>query len=188
MYLPIVMLGWLSGDEAVGQFAAAHRIVNVFQVCVTVYWLSFYPKLSRHATLPSMNPTLIKSLWQSCSLMAICAAALALRAESLMQLAFGREFGASTAVSVLQIMVWRVPLMMFRSHPRQALFVRGKQSIELLASLANLLVLIGLAWPAAGSYGVVGVAVAALIAECLGAAVTWAIWSAEWRRTRNGHL
>jgi Na+-driven multidrug efflux pump len=71
--------------------------------------------------------------------------------------------------------------MMFRSHPRQALFITGSQSIELVCSLANVLVLAGLVWVAASAYGVIGAAIAAMISELLGAIVTWGIWSYHWR-------
>jgi O-antigen/teichoic acid export membrane protein len=183
MYLPIILLKFLSGDEAVGHFGAAHRIVNVYQVCVTVYWVSFFPQLSQHAGRHTLQSILMKSLIGSTSLMLVGAMAIAVFAPPIIDLAFGRAFAASTASTVLAIMVWRVPIIMFRSHARQALFVSGFQNVELVCSLMSVAALAGLACFATVRYGVVGLAIAATIVELAGAIATWIIWMYRWRHS-----
>lgn len=181
MYLPIVLLKFLLGDEAVGRFGAAHRIVNVFQVCVTVYWVSFFPQLSQHAGRTTLKSTLLRSMTLSTSLMIVGAVGLAVFAPQIMQLAFGSGFSASTPAAVLAILVWRVPIIMFRSHARQALFVMRSQGAELICSLVSVLVLAAVAYVATLHFGVVGLATAAILAELVGAIATWIIWSHSWR-------
>ena len=185
MYFPIVMLKFVLGDVEVGHFGAAHRIVNVFQVGVTVYWMSFFPQLSQHAGRPTLQATLLKSLTVSTLFMICAAVAFSLFAPQIMQLAFGSGFSATTAATVLAIMVWRVPIIMFRSHARQALFVSRFQRDELLCSLVSVVVLVLLSYLATVQFGLVGLAIAATASELVGAITTWIVWLYRWRSSQS---
>jgi O-antigen/teichoic acid export membrane protein len=181
MYLPIVLLKFLLGDEAVGHFGAAHRIFNVFQMCVTVYWVNFLPELSRHAGRSTLQSTLLKSTGASTVVMILCAAGVTAFAPQIVHVIFGSGFSASTATAALAILIWRVPIMMFASHARQALFVMRSQGAELVCSLISVLILSAVAYFATVRYGVVGLATAATLAELAGAVATWFVWSVRWR-------
>ncbi len=185
MYFPIVMLKFILGDAEVGRFGAAHRIVNVFQVGVTVYWMSFFPQLSQHAGRASLQTTLMKSLTVSTSFMVCCAIGFSWFAPQIMQLAFGSGFAVATAATVLAIMVWRVPIIMFRSHARQALFVSRFQRDELFCSLLSVVVLLIVSYWATVAYGVVGLALAATLSELVGAIATWIVWLFRWRHSQR---
>ncbi len=180
MYFPIVLIKFLLGDEAVGHFGAAHRIVNVFQVGVTVYWLSFFPQLSQHAGRPTLQQTLMKSLTTTTMFMGCCAAVISFFAPRIIQLAFGSGFSTSSTAVVLAILVWRVPIIMSRSHARNALFIIGFQGAELVCSSLSVVVLFLLSYFATGRYGVIGLAGAATVSELVGTLATWAVWYYRW--------
>jgi len=185
MYFPILLLKFVGSDADVGHFGAAHRIVNVFQVGVTVYWMSFFPQLSQHAGRQTLQSTLLKSLGLSTLFMIACATVFSLFARQIMYVAFGQGFSATESATVLAIMVWRVPIIMFRSHARQAMFVSRLQRDELACSIASVVVLVIIGWLGAERFGLVGLALATVLSELLGALTTWIVWLYRWRGSQT---
>jgi O-antigen/teichoic acid export membrane protein len=48
----IIILGFTSGDNAVGQYATAHRLIMVASLGTAALWNAFFPALARSSTVP----------------------------------------------------------------------------------------------------------------------------------------
>jgi O-antigen/teichoic acid export membrane protein len=140
--------------------------------------------LSVHAGRPTLQSTLLKSLSTAGLLMCFGALLVSAFATQTLQFAFGSGYSISVAATVLAILVWRVPIIMFRSHARQALFVMGYLNTELICSLISVVILVPLAYWATRHYGIIGLAIAATVSELAGAIATWMVWMYVWRGVR----
>ncbi len=178
MYLPIVILGGLAGDVAVGLFGTAHRVFMVSQAILGVYLTSVFPRLSRlsgKALSEFLERSVHVAVWPSLAL----AAVVTLAAPTIIDVVFGAQYAHQASPAVLAVLIWVLPLLACREQMRSALIAIGRQDDEALCSVLGLTVLLVLAVPLCRAQGAVGVARAMVISEMLAAVLVW------WRLSRH---
>ena len=181
LYLPIMLLAPCASEAGIGFFGAAHRVVMVGQTLLGVYFTALFPVMSEAVVrTPDALVTLLRRsvrrvLWP----MVAAAGATTLAAPTIMRLVFGGQFVRPEATTTLAVLVWLLPILAWRRHDRNALIALGRQGEELGCSLLGLALLVPLTLALGARHGVVGGALAMVLAELGGTAVTW------WRLKRH---
>ncbi|MCK6554748.1 oligosaccharide flippase family protein [Candidatus Binatia bacterium] len=175
MYLPTVLLATTGGAAAAGAFGTGHRIVMVLQTLLGVYFTALFPTISRAAfqsverLTALLRASVPVALWPSVALAGVVTAL----AAGIVTVVFGPAYVGHGAGGSLAILVWTVPVIAFRRHARSALMALGHQREELWCSIAGLGLQVLLTPPLAFLAGAPGTAVALLVSEVAGAALTW---------------
>lgn len=173
MYLPIILLATLVEQTVVGRFGAAHRLMMVVQTLVGVYFVNLFPTMSE--TAQGSGAALARLLHRSLSLVTwpVAAGALAttLGAAPLIGLVFGDSYMQPDSISVLAVLIWIVPILVWRRHLRTALITLDRQRSDFLCSLVGIILLVVLLPILTVMHGAVGTAWAMVVSEA--AAVGW---------------
>ncbi len=174
MYLPVILLGALSGQAAVGLFGAAHRIVMVIQTLLGVYFINLFPTMSQAS---QQSCTRLRDLLHRSMPLVIWPAALlalitVLGAPMVISLVFGEDYLRQDSASVLAVLIWIIPILAWRRHLRSALIVLSRQREDFVCSLAGLVLLVPLLVWLTGAYGLPGAAWAMVISELFAAGLT----------------
>ena len=181
MYLPTILLGFLADRAAVGFFGAAHRIVMVFQTMLNMYLINLFPSMTQAAQnspiqlVKLLNRSLWFAVWPSLAL----ALVIGLFAPSIVKAIYGVHYIQEETISILTVLVWIIPILVWRGHGRNALFSLNRQREELECSVAGLALLIVLGLSLSPTHGGLGFAWGMLAAEL---AATILIW---WRLRRE---
>lgn len=176
MYFPVVLLGLTAGETAVGFFGAPHRIIMAIQTILGAYFLNLLPVMSREyrASPEKLSDLLSHSLWLTGSVSVfLLAVPVTLASFWIVDSVFGPEYGKSPSVAVLSILIWLIPILVWRRHCFTALISSGNQKVEWACSVIGLLSLIALLIPFSRLAGPVGAAWAIVISEFLAAAIAW---------------
>ena len=174
MYFPTVLLALMASDDSVGRYGAAHRLVMVFLTALNVYFINLLPTLSEHAAAPERLAGMLRRSMRLVALPAILLAlATPLAAPALVGIVWGSAFVDRESVAVLCVLIWVVPVFVWRNHSRSALLAVGRQRDELVSSLAGIGALLLLAPMLTALFGAVGMACSMLCAEFAGAAINW---------------
>ncbi len=138
-YAATMLLGLLVGGASVGYFAAAHRVVVSLHTFVWLYFFNLLPSLSRCAANPDAvegREALLRLTGASMKVTAWLAVFLGLvgtaLAKPLMLLVFGTSYRESA--TVLQVLIWFVPLTLVHGHYRFTLIAYGKQRLEFVSN------------------------------------------------------
>jgi O-antigen/teichoic acid export membrane protein len=166
-YSSTIWLAIFVGGAVVGWFGAAHRIVVSLHTFVWLYFFNLLPSLSRCTQQPIdalqrlMRRSIRVTTWASV-LLGIGVVAFV---EPIVALLYGDAYGP--AVTVLQWLIWIVPLALLHGHFRYALIAYGHQRLEFVVNAcgAGLSVLLNLLL--VPTYGLVGAAFALLASELL---------------------
>jgi O-antigen/teichoic acid export membrane protein len=175
MYFPVIILGVISGQEAVGYFGPPHRIVMVLLALLAVYFLNIFPSMSQASFNSAldlqklMNSSIRFILWPSI----ILAGIITVFAQPVVGLVFGELYARSITVLILQILIWLIPVTAVRGHTRNALISLNYQSEELYCSIFGLGLLIGGILILAPVMSGAGVAWAMLLSEIIATILTW---------------
>ena len=173
MYLPIILLATLVEQSVVGRFGAAHRLMMVVQTLVGVYFVNLFPTMSE--TAQESSKALVHLLHRSLSLVTwpVAAGALAttMGAAPLIGLVFGDSYMQPDSISVLAVLIWIIPILVWRRHLRSALITLDQQRTDFLCSLAGIALLAVLLPVLTIMQGAVGTAWAMVVSEAL--AVGW---------------
>lgn len=126
-YLPMTLLGFWRADASLGWFGASHRVVMALHTFVWLYFYNLLPAVSRLASSPSeqLRHTIATSLRLTAWLSVFTAWTLGLLAPVLLPIAFGPTFAAGG--SLLQALVWMIPITMLSGHYRYTLIACGLQ-------------------------------------------------------------
>jgi O-antigen/teichoic acid export membrane protein len=191
MYLPIMLLAASSGQAVIAFFGAAHRIVMVGGTLLALYFTALFPTMSAASTeSPEALAVLLRRsmrrlLWPTLAV----TAATTLAAAPVMRLVFGGQFVRPEASGSLAVLMWILPLLVWRRHYRNGLIVLNRQREELACSLFGLVILVGLTAYLGSRYGAVGGAWAMVLSEGAGALATWwrlKHWLSAQRRSDAG--
>lgn len=175
MYLSIVLIKVLAGPAAVAIFAAAQRILMVYQGGLDVYFTKLFPTMSQASARSSreLRGLLHRSLHLLTWPTLLMAGAVTYAAPEIMQVVYGKEHTGQDAAQLLVLLIWLAPILAWRRHGRFAMISLRKQRPELYCSILGLVLLVGLLWPLTRAYGAVGAAWAMLISETAATAATW---------------
>ncbi len=182
MYLPMVLVGIMASQTAVGYFGAAHRVLMAFQTFVNVYFVNLLPLVTEkmHRSPGQVGELIRRSAiltGTACLLMAIV---VAVWARPLIGLIFGDVYAQSQSSVLLSVVVWVIPTFVLRNHARSALIAMGRQRIEMICSLVGLIGLVGGGTVLTAFYGAVGTAWTMIGSEVLATSLSWAAVKHHW--------
>ena len=173
MYLPIIFLATMAENSAVGRFGASHRLVMVVQTLINVYFINLYPTMSE--TAKASRAALARLLHHSISIVTwpVVAGAIVTTfgAGWVIGLVFGPNYAQPDSIAVLAVLIWTVPLLVWRRHLLSALITLDRQRANFICSLAGLILLVVLLPVLTMRMGAVGVAWAMVASEV--AATIW---------------
>ena len=144
-----VMLSFMKGDEVVGWYSAAYRLVFVLTVIPSVYFTSVFPVMSRYYVTSRESLRLIYE--KSIKYMFIFAVPIAIGttilADKAIMLIFGP--GYSNSIIALQILVWAVAFVfigtgfarLFESSNKQVIVTMVAGGCALLNVVLNLILI-----------------------------------------------
>jgi O-antigen/teichoic acid export membrane protein len=87
---------------------------------------------------------------------------------------FGQAYLKPETVGTMAILIWIIPILVFRGHTRNAFLVINRQKEELICSIAGVIILVILSIPLILSRQSIGAALAIVISE--GVATALALW------------
>ncbi len=186
LYLPILFVATLAGEETLAFFGGSHRIVISLHTFVWLYFFALYPSLAR-ATMPAGDaspdgndgdtPDVTRLSMRLTAVVGLAGGlTLTLLATPICRLAFGEDF--TDAGPTFAILAWILPIHLLSGHARYALIAGGHQRTEMAAQAVGLAVTVGLGLWWVGPWGGPGVA-AAMVAS---AAVVWVVAHHQARR------
>lgn len=160
MRVDMLMLRHLSGSAAVGVYAAATRISEVFYLVPTVIVTSVSPALIRsHAQDLSLYRDRMGKLYCLLAWLAMgCAVPVAILSGDLMTLVFGDQY--ASAGPVLLVHVFGGIAVFVGVASSQYLLIEGKQGLSLWRTLIGLVCNVCLNFAVIPRYGAVGAAAA----------------------------
>jgi len=162
-----VLLGFLLGPTAVGWYNAAYKPVTVVLAMPVTYFLGLFPALSR--TYTESREAFRQIVVRSLRLTSIFAVPLGVGgtflAEPIISLLFGPAYANS--VPVLRILSWSAMLAILRGTCKHALIAAGKPWLDLRCAGASAVLNLGLNLLFIPRYGIIGAAVATLVAELI---------------------
>ncbi|HEX4899607.1 MAG TPA: flippase, partial [Pyrinomonadaceae bacterium] len=162
-----ILLGLLLTPAAVGLYSAAYKPVTVVLAMPTTYFIGLFPTLARTYTQDRDSFSAIAN--RSFGLAALCAVPLGIGglflASPIINFLFGPAY--TSAVPVLQILVWSAALVILRGTFRQSLNGAGRAGLDLRCAGASVLLNITLNLLLIPRYGIIGAAVATLVSEVL---------------------
>lgn len=175
IYLPIVLVGVISGAEPAGLFDVGHRIVMVFQAFLGVYFTNLLPALS--LTSRDSPDEMKQLLYRSVAISVLPAVALAVvvyfAAPFVLGAVYGNSFAVDESVTSFMILTWLVPVLALRRNGRTALITLNKQNLDFNISAAGVTIMILLMLPLTYFYGIIGCAWAMVTGELLSAMINW---------------
>ena len=125
-----VMLSYMKGDEVVGWYNVAYRLILILLVVPSIYFMSIYPVMSRF--FKESKDSLKFSFERSFKYMSMLAfpvgVGTTLLADKIILLIFGQEYLPSS--KALQILVWSVVCIYLSSPYGQLVRSMNRQNIE----------------------------------------------------------
>jgi O-antigen/teichoic acid export membrane protein len=170
--LDVIFLRVLIGSEAVGHYAAAYMLISFLANIGMVYGLSLLPALAKETEADEAHGERFVSIEMYHTALAHVftitipvAVGGMFVAEAIMTVGFGEAYVPS--ILVLQVLVWVIPVAVFRNVPWSALIVRGRQHLLMRSTFWAVLLNIVLNLVLIPRVGMVGAALATLAAEPL---------------------
>lgn len=162
----LIFLRLFRDSEQVGYYAAAYTLISLLANLGISYGMSLLPAMTRlgagTAAERAQYHTALAQVFAVCLPVSVGGCLLA---PAIIGLAFGEQYGAS--VLALQILIWSIPLSIFRNVPWSALISRERQDLLLKAVVIGAIVNIALNVTLIPLYGMQGAAVATVITESL---------------------
>jgi len=175
-WIDSVMLSLMQGDEVVGWYNAAYRLVFVLAFIPGVYFNSIFPVMSRFyvSSRESLRFIYEKSIKYMFILAVPMAVGTTLLADRAIMLIFSPEY--SHSIIALQILVWAVAfifvstgfLQLFESLNKQIILAKVTGSCALLNVVLNLILI--------PKYSYVGASIATVVTELTALALVF-FWS-----------
>jgi len=162
----LIFLRLFRDSEQVGYYAAAYTLISLLANLGISYGMSLLPAMTRlGAGTPAESAQYHTALAQVFAVCFPVSVGGCLLAASIIHLAFGDQYTPS--VLALQILIWSIPLSIFRNVPWSALISRERQDLLLKAVVIGAVVNILLNVTLIPLYGMVGAAVSTVITESL---------------------
>lgn len=162
-----VLLGFISGSEAVGWYGAAYKPITAILAVPVTYFLGLFPTLSR--TFKEDSITFSGIVTRSLRILAIFAFPVGVggifMAGPIVALLFGPDY--TNSVLPLRILSLAASLIILRGTFRQALNAAGRQDLDLRCAGASVGLNVGLNLLLIPQYGIVGAAITTVVAEVL---------------------
>lgn len=130
-WIDSVMLSYMKGDEVVGWYNAAYRLILFLLVIPSIYFTTLYPIMSRFfkSSKDSLKLTFERSFKYMSMLAFPIGVGTTLLADRIIILIFGPEY--MPASRALQILIWSVVCIYLSSSYGQLVRSSNKQDIEM---------------------------------------------------------
>lgn len=162
----LIFLRIFRNSEQVGYYAAAYTLISLLSNLGLSYGMTLLPALTRlGAGTDAERAQYHTALAQIFAITFPISVGGCLLAASIIHLAFGEQYIAS--VLALQILIWSIPLSIFRNVPWAGLIVRHREDLLLKAVFIGALINVLLNIALIPLYGMLGAAVATVLTECL---------------------
>ncbi len=162
----LIFLRLFRDSEQVGYYAAAYTLISLLANLGISYGMSLLPAMTRlGAGTPAERAQYHTALAQVFAVCLPVSVGGCLLAPAIIGLAFGEQY--SPSVLALQILIWSIPLSIFRNVPWSALISRERQDLLLRAVVIGAIVNVLLNITLIPAYGMLGAAVATVITESL---------------------
>jgi len=162
----LIFLRLFRDSEQVGFYAAAYTLISLISNLGLSYGMSLTPAFARLGAGTGAEQTQYQTaLAQVFALTLPISVGGCLLAGSIIHIAFGEQYTAS--VLALQILIWSVPLSIFRNVPWSALVARERHDLLVKAVVIGAIVNILLNITLIPLYGMIGAAIATVITESL---------------------
>lgn len=177
-WIDSVMLSFMKGDEVVGWYNAAYRLVFVLTVIPGVYFTSAFPAMSKYYVTSKESLKLIYK--KSIKYMIILAVPIALGTSLLADKAIMLIFdpGYSNSIIALQILVWAVAFVFISSGFARLFESSNKQLIVTIVAGACALLNVVLNLILIPKYSFTGASIATVATEFTALAILF-IWSSR---------
>ena len=177
-WIDSVMLSFMKGDEVVGWYNAAYRLVFVLTVIPGVFFTSAFPAMSKYYVTSKESLKLISE--KSIKYMIILAVPIALGTSLLADKAIMLIFdpGYSNSIIALQILVWAVAFVFISSGFARLFESSNKQLIVTIVAGACALLNIVLNLILIPKYSYIGASIATVTTEFTALAILF-IWSSR---------
>ena len=184
VYIDTLLVGFISGDEAAGLYAAVYKLAAVALVPAEILLLAFLPTLANSlGTLDMMRERSHGFVTALFSIgLPLCLGG-ALLAPSLTTLVYGTEYGtASTALTLLMV---NMVLAYGGIAYGQPLVAWNRERAFLLAFTVSVIVNVPLDFLLIPRFGINGAALGTVIAQGISTTILFAL---HYRLTRRGYL
>lgn len=162
----LIFLRLFRDSEQVGFYAAAYTLISLISNLGLSYGMSLTPAFARLGAGTGAEQTQYQTaLAQVFAVTLPISVGGCLLAGSIIHIAFGEQYTAS--VLALQILIWSVPLSIFRNVPWSALVARERHDLLVKAIVIGAIVNILLNITLIPLYGMIGAAIATVITESL---------------------
>lgn len=177
-WIDSVMLSFMQGDEVVGWYNAAYRLVFVLTVIPGVYFTSAFPAMSNYYVTSKESLKLIYE--KSIKYMIILAVPIALGTSLLADKAIMLIFdpGYSNSIIALQILVWAVAFVFISSGFARLFESSNKQIIVTIVAGACALLNVVLNLILIPKYSYIGASIATVMTEFTALAILF-LWSSR---------
>ena len=162
-----VMLGMFLGSAAVGFYGAAYKPVTMMLAMPLTYFVGLFPALSRayQQNCELFSETVVRSFRLTSTFAVPFGVGGAFVARPVINLLFGTAYFNS--VPVFQILCWSASLVILRGTYRHSLNAAGRSSLDLRCAGASAALNVLLNLLLIPRYGIVGAAIATVVAEVL---------------------
>jgi len=162
----LIFLRLFRNSEQVGLYAAAYTLISFLSNLGMSYGMSLLPTLTRQGSGTVEEKALYHTaLAQVFAISFPVSVGGCLLASDIIALSFGDQYTGS--VLALQVLIWSIPLSIFRYVPWAALIGRERQDLLMKAIFYGALANIVLNCLLIPFYGMLGAALATVITECL---------------------
>ena len=180
MKIDQVMIGEMLGEQEVGIYSAAVRLVEMWYIVPAILAMSFFPSMYK---LKFDNPQRylqrIQLFLDSMVVVSVGAGVLILLvAEQLVVLIYGSEYQG--AVGVLQIYIWSSVFVFLMIATSSYLIAENKTIFLLFRNVLGMLVNVTLNWLLIPVYGIKGSAFATFIAYLFTAYLSSCLYKGMW--------
>ena len=175
-----VMIGEMLGEQEVGIYSAAVRLVEMWYIVPAIISMSFFPAMYK---LKFNNPErYLQRIQQFLDFMVIVSVVagilILIVAEQLVVLIYGSEYRG--AVGVLQVYIWSSVFVFLMIATSSYLIAENKTMFLLFRHVLGMLVNVTLNWLLIPLYGIKGSAFATLIAYLFVAYLSSCLYKGMW--------
>lgn len=169
----LIFLRMFRDSEQVGYYAAAYTLISLVCNLGISYGMSLTPALTRlgpgSGTERAQYHTALAQVFAVTFPITVGGCLLA---APIILIAFGAQYQAS--VVALQILMWSIPLSIYRNVPWAALIARHREDLLLRAVVIGAVINIALNLVLIPPYGIIGAAIATVITEsAVGGIMLW---------------
>lgn len=139
----ILLMSVLTTERQLGFFAAALKVINVWQILPQTFMVNVFPVLSRffHRQDRRFDVLQEKSMKYLLAVALPLAAGVAVAAEPIVRVFYGEGFGP--AVTMLRVLSWAIPLVAINAVLWRVLVARNQQGAVLRVQLVMVALRIG---------------------------------------------